>query len=102
MANVPHCYVRHFKESGLNFLELEILLSLIAPLKVLVKALELVEFLEKFGVLGCIKALWNGESQHVKDQNVLSAGKIRADVEETEAILAGYWEGVFGRDAAGA
>jgi len=70
-ATMP--YVGLLTHAGLNFLELHILEPLMAALKVFAEALMQVNL---------------GES-------VNYGKRIRADVEETEATPAGYWEGVL-------
>jgi hypothetical protein len=69
---VPDIYV-NWLERGINFTEIVYLETLLAALKVLADALE----------------------QTGNPQYVFNGGQIRADVEETEAVLAGYWEGVL-------
>jgi tetratricopeptide (TPR) repeat protein len=69
---VPDVYVNLLKR-GINFTEIVYLETLMAALKVLAAALV----------------------DMGNPNNMLKGEQIRADVEETEAVLAGYWEGVL-------
>jgi hypothetical protein len=60
------------------------------------EALKLIDDSPYDTFMNCIKTLWNVFSGRVKHKDVLWAEQIRADVEETEAILNGYWEGLGG------
>ena len=82
------------RESGINFMKLDPLRSLIAALKVLVEAMVLME--RGIEVEMGIEAPWDeATTQQLKEKVLLYAGQIRADVEETEAILFGFWEGIL-------
>jgi hypothetical protein len=104
LKSAPRLYLSYFQESGIiNFVRLDRLRSLIAALKVLVEAMVLMEREVEMEMV--IEAPWDeGTTWHWKEQILLYAEQIRADVEETEAILAGYWEGVLAetRRASGA
>ena len=69
---VPDLYVNLLKR-GINFTEIVYLETLMAALKVLAAALV----------------------DMGNPNNMLKGEQIQADVEETEAVLAGYWEGVL-------
>jgi hypothetical protein len=70
---IPAIYKRMLKYAGINLLELQQLKPVMVALKVLATAM----------------------LQTGKDGFISEAGKIQADVEETEAILAGNWEGLL-------
>jgi len=95
LKSAPRLYLSFFQESGIiNFVWLDRLRSMIAALKVLVEAMVLMEREVEMEMV--IEAPWDeGTTWHWKEQILLYAEQIRADVEETEAILAGYWEGVL-------
>lgn len=65
-------YAGRFKHSGINFMALNGLTPMMAALKVLLKAMV------QTGLPGLLPYIM----------------RIKADVEETEAIVAGYWEGI--------
>jgi hypothetical protein len=101
---------------GLNPMESNSLRSVFPALKVLSDAMELViendTLINRFRkvvidvrvlmaqspndtFMDCLRTLWSGFTFDVEDVDVLLAEQIRADVEETEAILNGYWEGIL-------
>lgn len=73
LARAPELYLDRFKHAGLNLIEVSVLRPIMDALKVLADAL----------------------AQTDNQKYVVHGRRIRADVEETEAILAGYWEGVL-------
>ena len=73
LQKAPDHYVELLQWTGINLLEWHEILPVMAALKVLAEALE--------------------QTQVVSNANY--AKLIRADVEETEAILRGFWEGVL-------
>jgi hypothetical protein len=73
LSFVPEMYVAFLEYSGINHLELYMLRDVMAAVQVLAEALVLT------GV----------------PHNNYHAGRMRGDVEETEAILSAYWEGVL-------
>ena len=74
LTYVPNIYQRMLQYGGINLMELQKLKLVMAALKVLVTAM----------------------LQTGKPEFISKAKKIQADVDETEAILTGYWEGVLG------
>ena len=73
LSSVPQRYVGFLEYSGINLSHVHLLQPCMAALKVLAAAMI------ETGIIG----------------NLIKAGQIYADVEETEAILAGYREGVL-------
>lgn len=94
LDSVPRLYLYFFKEMGINLMDPH-LKSLIEALKVLADALVSTAVPHNQGIIGPSESQSEGAGQQAKDPIVHLAERIRADVEETEAILAGYFEGAL-------
>jgi len=86
---LPNVYVKRFSNPGFNVIASHFVKALMAALKVLADALMQTGATEHSSSFTFLIAKSRGESDDIY------AGRIRADVEETDAIMTGYWEAML-------